>query len=110
MYMYVISSLPLFSVFTDADFGSSVEITVTSGRTACTDFTDLVVDDDIALEGNEAFTIVVESSMAMVVIIDDDGEQISTDVMHRDKGPYVYVSYNAHSTVKHVSIINPSWI
>ena len=65
-------------MFTDADFGSFVEITVTSGRTACIDFTDLVVDDNITLEGNEAFTIKVGSSMAMVIIIDDDGEQIQS--------------------------------
>ena len=65
---------PLFSVLTDADFGSFVEITFNSGRTACIDFTDLVVDDDIALEGNEAFTIKVGRSNAMVTIIDDDGE------------------------------------
>ena len=45
-----------------------------SGRRACIDFTDLVVDDTIALEGIEAFTIIVGSSMAMVTIIDDDGE------------------------------------
>ena len=41
---------------------------------ACIDFTDLVVDDDIALEGAQAFTILVGGSMAMVNIIDDDGE------------------------------------
>ena len=40
---------------------------------ACIDFTNLVVDDDIALEGDEAFTIVIGSSMAMVTIVDDDG-------------------------------------
>ena len=40
----------------------------------CTGFTDLVVDDDIALEGTQAFTIIVGSSTAMVNIIDDDGE------------------------------------
>ena len=61
-------------MYTDADFGTSAEITVLSGQTACIDFTDLVVDDTIALEGIEAFTIIVGSSMAMVTIIDDDGE------------------------------------
>ena len=40
---------------------------------ACIDFTNLVVDDNIALEGDEAFTIVIGSSVAMVTIIDDDG-------------------------------------
>lgn len=40
----------------------------------------LVVDDNVALEGNEAFTILIgpsvteTSSMAMVNIVDDDGE------------------------------------
>ena len=41
---------------------------------ACIDFTDLVVDDNVALEGLEAFTILVGNSMAMVTIIDDDRE------------------------------------
>lgn len=40
---------------------------------ACIDFSDLVIDDDIALEGNQTFIIVVGNSMAMVTIIDDDG-------------------------------------
>ena len=51
----------------------SVTVSAFSSR-ACIDFTDLVVDDDIALEGDQAFTIVVGNSMAMVTIIDDDGE------------------------------------
>ena len=46
------------------------------GPSACIDFTDLVVDDSVALEGDEAFTILVGDSMAMVNIIDDDGEQL----------------------------------
>ena len=41
---------------------------------ACIDFMNLVVDDDIALEGNQSFTICVGNSTAMVTIIDDDGE------------------------------------
>lgn len=59
---------------TDADFGTRATITVTppSSR-ACIDFTDLVINDDIAVEGNQAFTIVVGNSMAMVTITDDDG-------------------------------------
>ena len=40
---------------------------------ACTDFSDLVVDDNIALEGKEAFIIVINTSMANVTIVDDDG-------------------------------------
>ena len=39
----------------------------------CTNFLDLVVDDNFALEGDEAFIIIVNSSMAMVTIVDDDG-------------------------------------
>jgi len=63
------------SFFSDADFGSSTSITVQPpGPRACIDFTDLVVDDTIAVEGNQAFTIIVGSSMAMVTIIDDDGK------------------------------------
>ena len=54
---------------TDNDFGSSSLITVDAFK--CIDFTDLVVDDDIALEGSQAFTIVIGNSMAMVNIIDD---------------------------------------
>ena len=49
----------------------------------CTDFTDLVVDDDIALEGTQAFTIIVGSSTAMVNIIDDDGELRVTQTLLR---------------------------
>ena len=40
----------------------------------CTDFMDLVVDDSIALEGNQSFTICVGDSSAWVTILDDDGE------------------------------------
>ena len=60
---------------TDADFGTSAQVTVDPpGPSSCIDFTDLVVDDNVALEGDEAFTIVIEGAMAMVTIIDDDGE------------------------------------
>ena len=76
-----ILSLSVFSVYTDADFGTSAEITVNPPeQRACIDFTNLVVDDTIALEGNEAFTIIVGTSMAMVTIIDDDGEQIRRSI------------------------------
>ena len=68
-------------MYTDADFGTSVEITVNPPeQRACIDFTNLVVNDTIALEGNEAFTIIVGTSMAMVTIIDDDGEQIRRSI------------------------------
>ena len=41
---------------------------------ACIDFTGLVVDDNIALEGDQNFTISVGGSTSMVVIVDDDSE------------------------------------
>ena len=44
------------------------------GPEGCTNFEALVVDDTVAVEGDEAFTIQVDSSMAMVTIIDDDGK------------------------------------
>ena len=46
-----------------------------SEKRGCIDFTLLVVDDNVALEGNETFIITIESTsaMAMVNIIDDDG-------------------------------------
>lgn len=37
-------------------------------------FTEIVVDDDIALEGDEYFKIMIGHSMANVTIIDDDSE------------------------------------
>ena len=61
-------------IFADADFSSTATITLSPFSTrGCIDFTDLVVDDNIGREVNEAFTIVVGGSMAMVTIIDDDG-------------------------------------
>ena len=58
----------------DADFGTSTSITIAASTTrACIDFTDLVIDDNIALEGSQAFVIMVGSSIATVIIIDDDG-------------------------------------
>ena len=60
---------------TEADFSPSTTITVTPPSSmACIDFTGLVVDDDIALEGDQSFIICVGDSTAMVVIIDDDSE------------------------------------
>ena len=44
---------------------------------ACIDFTDLVVDDTIALEGLQNFTICVGGSASWVVIVDDDSEEIN---------------------------------
>ena len=73
--------LPLFFFLIDSDFGTSSQVTVEPpGRSACIDFTDLVVDDSVALEGDEAFTILVGDSMAIVNIIDDDGEQLGLNI------------------------------
>ena len=59
----------------ESDFRHSTSIIVVGGSSkGCTNFLDLVVDDDVAVEGDEAFTIVVNSSMAMVIIVDDDGK------------------------------------
>ena len=65
----------------DSDFGTSAQIQITvnpPGGMTCIDFTDLVVDDNVALEGDEAFAIMIlgTSAMAMVTILDDDGECI----------------------------------
>ena len=63
--------------YTETDYTSGTTITVDPpGPTACIDFTDLVVDDDLGLEGDEAFTISIRENgeMAMVVIQDDDGK------------------------------------
>ena len=57
----------------EEDYSPNTTVTVPTGaRMACTDFTNLVVDDDI-LEGEESFTICVGDSTSMVTIIDDDG-------------------------------------
>ena len=43
----------------------------------CIDFSDIVVNDDVALEGNESFTIFIPlkgAVFAMVTVLDDDGE------------------------------------
>ena len=60
-----------------ADFNRETTITVIPPSSmACIDFTDIVVDDDIALERDQCFTICVGNSSANVVIIDDDSESI----------------------------------
>ena len=57
----------------EEDYNPNTTVTVPTGaRMACTDFTNLVVDDDI-LEEEESFTICVGDSTSMVTIIDDDG-------------------------------------
>ena len=49
-------------------------MTIQPPQLGCTDFTELVVDDNVALEGNEAFAIFINGAMSMVTIIDDDGK------------------------------------
>ena len=74
-----------FSV-SESDFGSNTSITVIAGRSkGCTDFSELVIDDNDTLVVDETFNIVVDSSVANVTIIDDDGMQIifySMDIFH----------------------------
>ena len=67
-------------VFSDSDFTAGTTITIQPpGPVSCIDFTDLIVNDDIALEGDEAFSlfIVDTPAMAMVTIIDDDGKLVN---------------------------------
>ena len=74
MYIYAVDMF-ILRTHTDTDFRTSAQITINPpGPMACIDFTSLVVDDDVAMEGDEAFTIQVGDSVAVVTIIDDDGE------------------------------------
>ena len=58
----------------ESDIHSSISITVIANTSrACTNFLEMIIDDDITGEEDEAFTIVVGSSVAMVIIVDDDG-------------------------------------
>ena len=67
--------LPFLISCTEVDFFPSTTVTVTPpSSVACIDFTNIVVDDNIALEGEQSFNICVGDSTSMVVIIDDDGE------------------------------------
>ena len=71
-----LDSVILHSMHVGADFssrGSSITVDP-PGPVACIDFTGLVLDDNIALEGDENFTILIGDSMAMVTITDNDGE------------------------------------
>lgn len=64
----------------EADFNPSTVITVTPPSTElCTDFRDIVVDDNIALEGLQNFTVCVGDSTAWVTIVDDDAPIIESD-------------------------------
>ena len=75
----------LCTLYTETDYTSGTTITVDPpGPTACIDFTDLVVDDDLGLEGVEAFAISIRGhdKMAMVTILDDDGKFTIVPVLH----------------------------
>ncbi|CAI8024993.1 Extracellular matrix protein FRAS1, partial [Geodia barretti] len=78
----------------EADFNPSTTITVPAGGSmACIDFTGLVVDDNIALEGDQSFTISVGGSTSMVVIVDDDIPLIeSGDVIINEDGGIAVVN------------------
>ena len=57
----------------DADFKPSKTITIfPPGSSGCTDFSELVCDDNIALEGDQRFTITIGNSLAWVTITDND--------------------------------------
>ena len=76
---YISSTYNHIIIFeSDSDFTSGVNITIQPpGPVTCIDFSDIVVDDDVALEGNESFTIFIQlkgAVFAMVTILDDDGE------------------------------------
>ena len=65
----------LFIFILDAVFNPSIIITVVPPNTrACTDFSELVVDDNIAFDEPQNFTIIVDNSTAWVQIIDDDSK------------------------------------
>ena len=66
----------IFPLSSASDFTAGTAIAVVPpGPIGCTDFLALVVDDNLALEGNEAFNIMIggTGSTAMVTILDDDG-------------------------------------
>ena len=81
IYNHIIILNQILTLYT-----SGVNITIQPpGLVTCIDFSDIVVNDDAALEGNETFTIFIEDTplTAMVTILDNDGE------------PYLYSSYAA---------------
>ena len=68
-----------FIYTSDSDFTSGTTITIEPpGPASCIDFTDLIVNDDIGLEGDESFTIIIDGTpaMSMVTITEDDGESL----------------------------------
>ena len=56
------------------------------GTGTCIDFTDLIVNDNIGLEGDEAFSILIDGtpSMAMVTITENDREQYFSDCVEKE--------------------------
>ena len=64
----------MYFFISESDYYSTASITVMAGNSkGCIEFLNLIVDDNIALEGDEEFTIIVGSSTATVLIEDDDG-------------------------------------
>ena len=68
-----------------------------AGRSkGCTDFSELVINDIDTLEVDETFNIVVDSSVANITIIDDDGMQIifySMDIFHLIPNVIEFMTY-----------------
>ena len=65
----------LLLISSETDFTSGTTITIPApGTGTCIDFTDLIVNDNIGLEGDEAFTIFINGTqfMAMVTITEND--------------------------------------
>ena len=75
-------------VTSDSDFTSGTTITIEPpGPVSCIDFTDIIVNDDIGLEGDESFTIIIDGTpaMSMVTITEDDGESFLIIILCRDQ-------------------------
>ena len=72
-------------VFSDSDFTAGTTITIQPpGPASYIDFTDLIVNDNLGLEGDEAFALFIidTPAMTMVTIIDDDGEFPPLNISH----------------------------
>ena len=64
-----------FFNFPDPVFKPTTTITVVPpSTTGCTNFTDVLVDDNIPFEKPQNFTIIVDNSTAWVQTIDDDSK------------------------------------
>ncbi|CAI8024988.1 FRAS1-related extracellular matrix protein 2, partial [Geodia barretti] len=94
----------------EADFNPSTTITVPAGGSmACIDFTGLVVDDNIALEGDQSFTISVGGSTSMVVIVDDDIPLIeSGDVTINEDGGIAVVNVRLLNEIENDFVLDYS--